>query len=192
MRESIQADNSYRFDVTFCPNLLKQDFTASEKNTRWVSDITYIGTDQGWLYLAVVMDLYSRAIVGWAMDKYMDTELISAALSMAISNRVPKDKLVLHSDRGSQYCSELYQEQLAELSIECSMSGIGNCYDNTAMESFFHSLKTEWVNHVRYETRSAAKSHIFEYIEIFYNRQRRHSYSGRMPPMMFEAMAIAA
>ena len=113
------------------------------------------------------MDLYSRAVVGWAMDKHMDTELISAALSMAISNRIPKDKLVLHLDRGSQYCSELYQEQLAELSIECSMSGIGNRYDNAAMESFFHSLKTEWVNHVRYETRSAATSHIFEYIEIF-------------------------
>ena len=138
------------------------------------------------------MDLYSRAIVGWAMDKHMDTELIASALHMAITSRRPEDNLVLHSDRGSQYCSHAYQTLLAEHAIECSMSGTGNCYDNAAMESFFHSLKTEWVNHYRYETRAAARSHLFQYIEVFYNRQRRHSFSDRMPPMVFEEQAIAA
>ena len=138
------------------------------------------------------MDLYSRAIVGWAMDKHMNTELIESALSMAISNRRPDANLILHSDRGSQYCSQAYQALLSNHAIQCSMSGVGNCYDNAAMESFLHSLKTEWVDHYHYETREAARSHLFQYIEILYNRQRRHSYSNRMPPMIFEAMAEAA
>ncbi len=178
--------------LPYASNVLDQDFTAETINQRWVSDITYINTDEGWLFLAVIMDLYSRAIVGWAMDKHMDTELIASALHMAITNRRPEDNLVLHSDRGSQYCSHAYQTLLAEHAIECSMSGTGNCYDNAAMESFFHSLKTEWVNHYRYETRAAARSHLFQYIEVFYNRQRRHSFSDRMPPMVFEEQAIAA
>ena len=173
-------------------NLLQQHFTATEPNQKWVSDITYIKTDQGWLYLAAVMDLYSRAIVGWSMDKHMTEELVAAALNMALANRTKTRGLVLHSDRGSQYCSHNYQTLLSESKITCSMSGTGNCYDNAAMESFFHSLKTEWVHHYRYDNRDTAKSSIFEYIEVFYNRQRRHSYSNRMPPMMFEAMAKAA
>lgn len=177
--------------LPFAANVLDQDFSANAINQRWVSDITYINTDEGWLFLAAVMDLYSRAIVGWAMDKHMDTELISSALKMALTNRRPTVNLVLHSDRGSQYCSHDYQDLLEQNSIVCSMSGTGNCYDNAAMESFFHSLKTEWVNHYRYETRAAARSHIFQYIEVFYNRQRRHSFSDRMPPMVFEQQVNA-
>lgn len=178
--------------LPYAANLLDQDFTARGKNQRWVSDITYLATDQGWLYLATVMDLYSRAIVGWAMEKHMDTSLVERALDMALRNRRPSPKLLLHSDRGSQYSSGDYQKKLAEAKIICSMSGTGNCYDNAAMESFYHSLKTEWTAHYRYETRDAARASVFEYIEIFYNRQRRHSFSNRMPPLMFEAVAAAA
>jgi len=178
--------------LPYSSNLLKQDFSADEPNKRWVSDITFIATDQGWLYLAVVMDLFSRAIVGWAMDKHIDAELVSKALSMALLNRCPTNKLILHSDRGSQYSSRDYQEIMESHGLVCSMSGTGNCYDNAAMESFFHSLKTEWTDHYRYETRSVARASIFEYIEIFYNRQRRHSYANRMAPMQYEAMVIAA
>ena len=137
----------------FAPNILQQNFVAEDVNQRWVSDITYVATDEGWLYLATVMDLYSRAIVGWAMNKHMDAMLISSALSMAIKNRRPLSGLVLHSDRGTQYCSTAYQNLLATHGIRCSMSATGNGYDNAAMESFFHSLKTEWVNHYKYETR---------------------------------------
>jgi len=173
-------------------NLFNQDFTATGPNQRWTSDITYIKTDQGWLYLAAVMDLYSRAIVGWSMDKHMTVELVMAALNMALGNRGSSAELTLHSDRGSQYCAPLYQQLMTDHEIVCSMSGTGNCYDNAAMESFFHSLKTEWVHHHRYETRDAARCSIFKYIEVFYNRQRRHSYSNRMPPLMFEALAEAA
>ena len=179
-------------ELPVATNLLRQDFTATGPNQRWTSDITYINTDRGWLYLAVVMDLYSRTIVGWAMDKHMTVELVMAALNMALKNRKITSELTLHSDRGSQYCAGLYQQLLSHHSIACSMSGVGNCYDNAAMESFFHSLKTEWVHHYRYETRDAARNSIFEYIEVFYNRQRRHSFSDRMPPMMFEALAEVA
>jgi len=178
--------------LPFFSNILNQDFSARAINTRWVSDITYIKTDQGWLYLAVVMDLYSRAIVGWSMDKHMDTQLIETALEMALLNRRPNNSLIIHSDRGSQYCSEAYQVMLKDNHLICSMSGTGNCYDNAAMESFFHSLKTEWVSHHRYSTREQAQQAIFEYIEVFYNRQRRHSYANRMPPLEFERMAAEA
>jgi len=178
--------------MPYAPNLLKQYFNAQRPDQRWVSDITFIATDQGFLYLAVIMDLYSRAIVGWSMDKHIDAELVTRALTMAIANRCPPKELILHSDRGSQYTSALYQSMLQSHGIFCSMSSTGNCYDNAAMESFFHSLKTEWVDHYKYETRNAAKASIFDYIEIFYNRQRRHSHAKRMAPMTYEAMAIAA
>jgi len=173
-------------------NLLAQDFTASAPNQRWVSDITYIRTMQGWLYLAVIMDLYSRAIVGWAMDKHMTVELISDALLMAMSRRQVNAGLILHSDRGCQYAAKDYQVMLAKQGICCSMSGRGNCYDNAAAESFFHSLKTEWVHHHKYVTRQEAKSSLFEYIEMFYNRKRRHSYVNQMAPMQFEELMNAA
>jgi len=173
-------------------NVLAQDFTASKPNQRWVSDITYIRTQAGWLYLAVVMDLYSRAIVGWAMDKHMAAELVCDALKMALCRRRIKDGLIAHSDRGSQYAGGDYQALLHDQGIRCSMSGVGNCYDNAAMESFFHSLKTEWVDHYPYLTREQAKGSVFEYIEIFYNRKRRHSYVNQMAPMQFEALQMAA
>lgn len=173
-------------------NLLTQDFTATAPNQRWVSDITYIRTQQGWLYLAMIMDLYSRAIVGWAMDKQMTVELVADALVMAMSRRQTGTGLILHSDRGCQYAANDYQLMLAERGIRCSMSGRGNCYDNAAAESFFHSLKTEWVHHHKYVTRQEAKASLFEYIEIFYNRKRRHSYVNQMAPMQFEELMNAA
>lgn len=173
-------------------NLLKQNFSASAPNRVWTSDITYIKTDQGWLYLAIVMDLYSRAIVGWSMKKHMTADLVKAALAMALKNRVVFNPLILHSDRGSQYCESDYQKMMRSNKIKCSMSGTGNCYDNAVTESFFHSLKTEWVHHYQYKTRDEARCSIFDYIEVFYNRQRRHSYSDRVPPLVFEAMAKAA
>jgi len=173
-------------------NILMQDFTAKAPNQRWTSDITYIRTTQGWLYLAVVMDLYSRAIVGWAMDKHMTVELITDALIMAMSRRKISEGLILHSDRGCQYAAKDYQTILVNRGIQCSMSGKGNCYDNAAMESFFHSLKTEWVHHHKYVTRQEAKTSLFEYIEMFYNRKRRHSYVNQMAPMQFEEQMNAA
>lgn len=181
-----------KHDLPVAENMLTQDFTASEPNQRWVSDITYIRTQAGWLYLAVVMDLYSRAIVGWAMDKHMAAELVCDALKMALCRRRIKDGLIAHSDRGSQYAAGDYQSLLRGHDIQCSMSGVGNCYDNAAMESFFHSLKTEWVDHYHYSTREQAKGSVFEYIEIFYNRKRRHSYVDQMAPMQFEALQMAA
>lgn len=173
-------------------NILMQNFTATAPNQRWTSDITYIRTMQGWLYLAVVMDLYSRAIVGWAMDKHMTVELVTDALIMAMSRRKINEGLILHSDRGCQYAAKDYQSILVKHGIQCSMSGKGNCYDNAAMESFFHSLKTEWVHHKKYVTRQEAKTSLFEYIEMFYNRKRRHSYLNQIAPMQFEEQVNAA
>jgi putative transposase len=179
-------------DLPLAPNLLAQNFTATRPNQRWVSDITYIRTEAGWLYLAAVMDLFSRAIVGFAMDKHMTVDLVSRALLMALSRREIGADLMLHSDRGSQYAAEDYQAMLKRHGIRCSMSGVGNCYDNAAMESFFHSLKSEWVYHNKYSTRQEAKASLFEYIEVFYNRKRRHSYVNQMAPMQFEKHSLAA
>ena len=172
-------------------NLLQQDFQATAPNQRWVTDITYIRTEEGWLYLAAIMDLYSRAIVGWAMDKQMTVNLVCSALMMGLSRRKVTSGLLLHSDRGVQYTAVDYQQQLTDHGIVCSMSGTGNCYDNAAMESFFHSLKTEWVHHNKYQTREQAKASVFEYIEMFYNRKRRHSYIGQLAPMQFEEKQAA-
>lgn len=157
-----------------------------------MTDISYIRTEAGWLYLAVVMDLFSRAIVGWSMDKHMAVALVCDALNMALGRRQVDKGLLVHSDRGSQYAAGNYQSLLDANGILCSMSGVGNCYDNAAMESFFHLLKTEWVAHYRYQTREQAKASIFEYIEIFYNRKRRHSYVNQLAPLQFEALQLAA
>lgn len=173
-------------DHPIAENKLKQNFQAGAPNQRWVSDISYIRTEEGWLYLAVIMDLFSRAIVGWAMDKQMTTELVNNALLMGLSRRTVNEGLIIHSDRGVQYAAKDYQRLLTEHGLTCSMSGTGNCYDNAAMESFFHSLKTEWVDHQKYLTREQAKSSLFEYIEVFYNRKRRHSYVGQIAPLQFE------
>ena len=167
-------------------NLLKQNFKAQEPNQRWASDITYISTKQGWLYLAVVMDLFSRRIVGWSMSQRMGRHLVVGALRMAIDARRPDRPLVHHSDRGAQYTSDDFREELARNGIECSMSAAANCYDNAVVESFFGVLKRERVNRVRYQTRQEARADLFEYIEVFYNRKRRHGYLGNISPADFE------
>ena len=173
------------------PNRLEQRFTAKCPNERWVSDITFIPTREGWLYLATIIDLYSRAVIGWAMHKRMKTELVTDALKMALMRRKVRSPLLLHSDQGSQYAAADYQAMLAEHGIECSMSRKGCCWDNAVAESFFHTLKTELVHHEDYRSRSEAKASIFEYIEVFYNRQRRHSHLGQMAPLAFENAAVS-
>jgi len=167
-------------------NLLQQDFTAAAANQYWASDITYIATRQGWLYLAVVMDLYSRRIVGWSMGERISRHLVIDALRMAIAARRPERVLIHHSDRGSQYTSDDFREELEKHGIQCSMSGRGNCYDNAVVESFFGLLKRERVNRTRYRTRDEARADVFEYIECFYNRKRRHGYLGHISPAVFE------
>ena len=167
-------------------NLLDQDFTAEVPNQRWAADITYISTNQGWLYLAVVMDLYSRRIVGWSMSRWINRHLVIDALNMAIGARRPEAELIHHSDRGSQYTSDDFRNELLKHKINCSMSARGNCYDNAVVESFFGLMKREWVNRVRYRTRAEARADVFEYIECFYNRKRRHGYLGNISPVAFE------
>lgn len=167
-------------------NQLKQDFTADQPNQRWVSDYTYIATQQGWLYVATIMDLYSRKIVGWSMSNRRNKHLTIDALKMALSQRKQAKRLVLHSDQGMEYRTAEYHQLLKENNITCSMSRKGNCLDNAAMESFYHTLKTEHVYHHQYKTREEAKRSIFEYIECFYNRQRRHSYLNYLTPSEFE------
>lgn len=173
------------------PNRLEQQFTVAQANERWVSDITFIPTREGWLYLAVIIDLYSRAVIGWAMHKRMKTELVTDALRMALMRRKVRSPLLLHSDQGSQYAAADYRALLALHGIECSMSRKGCCWDNAVAESFFHTLKTELVHHEDYRSRLEAKASIFEYTEVFYNRQRRHSHLGQMAPLAFEKAAAS-
>ncbi len=169
------------------PNTLDREFDAPSRDRKWVTDMTYIATDEGWLYLAVVMDLFSRRVVGWSMTDHMRSELVTDALKMAVAHRRPGRGLLHHSDRGVQYASDAYQGLLAEHGMDCSMSRRGNCYDNAVMESFFGTLKTELVHHERYATHAQARASIFEYIEVFYNRQRLHSTLGYLSPEAFEA-----
>jgi transposase InsO family protein len=170
-------------------NVLDRQFNPTAPNETWVADITYIPTREGWLYLAVVEDLYSRMVVGWSMGNTMTSRLVVDALEMAIQRRLPGTELVAHSDRGSQYASEHYQLLLGKHGIECSMSGVGQCWDNAPMESFFASLKKELTHHEDYATRAEAKASIFEYIEVFYNRKRRHSTLGYVSPAEYEQPA---
>jgi transposase InsO family protein len=168
-------------------NLLDREFEPDEPNASWVADITYVPTRQGWLYLAVVEDLFSRMVVGWSMSETMTSRLVVDALEMALARRLKgSSTLVAHSDRGSQYASEHYRRRLSEERIECSMSRRGNCWDNAPAESFFASLKKELVHHEDYATREEAKASIFEYIEVFYNRVRRHSALGYVAPAEYE------
>ena len=169
------------------PNLLEGDFWTDKPNTKWSADITYIPTQEGWLYLAVILDLFSRRIVGWAMNARMTQQLVSAALQMALDQRRPAGPLVHHSDRGSQYTGRTFQNLLASHGITPSMSGRGNCYDNAPVESFFGTLKGELVNHAVYRTRQEAMTDIFLYLEGFYNRTRLHSTIGFQSPAEFEA-----
>jgi transposase InsO family protein len=169
------------------PNLVKRRFEASRPNQCWLSDITYMPTKEGWLYLAGVLDLYSRALVGWAMSKTLDTRLAIAALEMAIQRRGCAPA-ILHSDQGSTYSAVEYRELLGRRRIRQSMSRKGDCWDNAPMESFFHTLKTELVMHCSYQTRDQARASVFDYVETFYNRQRRHSTINYEAPLAFEAM----
>lgn len=178
-----------RHDFPIAPNLLNRNFTAAAPNRIWLTDITYIETDQGWLYLAAVMDLYSRRIVGWAMADNLRTELPAAALQMAISAKRPGAGLIHHSDRGVQYASEDYRKAIQSAGFRPSMSRKADCYDNAPMESFFHTLKTELVHHRHYTTRAEATRDIFAYIEGFYNRTRRHSAIGYISPIEMELKA---
>jgi putative transposase len=168
------------------PNRLNQDFAAAAPNRKWVSDISYIDTAEGWLYLAVIIDLYSRKVVGWAMSHRIDRFLGLTALDMATRSRKPAPGLIFHSDRGSQYASADFQNTLAAHGMVASMSGKGNCYDNAPAESWFASLKVECVDGVRYKSRKEARSCLFDYIERFYNRQRLHSYLGYLSPLAYE------
>lgn len=179
-------------DYPIAPNLLDRNFDVLRPNEVWVSDITYIATDEGWLYLATVMDLCLRRIVGWAMDKRMTRGLVIDALDMAVKDRRPGPGVLHHSDRGSQYASDDYQERLKKNKMVCSMSRKGDCWDNAVMESFYRSLKVECVYLTRYRTREEARRDIFTYIELFYNRVRRHSYLGYLSPEEYERMLLAA
>ena len=170
-------------------NLLGRDFAASGPDQKWVADITYVSTDQGWLYLAGVLDCFSRKIVGWSMADHMETSLVSDALQMALTHRKHPEGLIHHSDRGVQYASEAYQQMLQRHGLTGSMSGKGDCWDNAMMESFWATLKTELIHRSRYATHEQAKAAIFEYIEVFYNRKRLHSSLGYVSPESFEAAA---
>lgn len=167
------------------PNHLNQEFSANAANEKWVSDFTYIDTAEGWLYLAVVLDLFSRKVVGWAMSAQMDAILVDTALDMAVQGRQPIAALLHHSDQGSQYTSAAYRSSLANARIQASMSRVGNCYDNAVAESFFGTLKAECVTS-QFPTRTLARTTIFEYIEVWYNRQRLHSTLGYRSPVEFE------
>jgi putative transposase len=174
-------------DLTrIAPNLVNQNFNTPAPNTIWVSDITYVRTKEGWLYVAAIMDLFSRKIVGLGMSDRIDTLLIKGAFVQAVCHRRPQAGLVLHSDRGSQYASDEYKLTTLSEGINLSMSGKGNCYDNAAMESFFGTLKMEHVYFFEYQTRQEAAQSIFEYTEVFYNRQRTHSTLGYLTPDEFE------
>ena len=172
-------------NTTASPNLLRRVFQVARPNHSWVSDITYIPTREGWLYLAAILDLHSRAIVGWAMSKTLNTQLATDALAMALAKRGAAPT-ILHSDQGSTYATASYRELLKRHAIRQSMSRKGNCWDNSPMESFFHTLKTELVMHCDYQTRTQARSSLFDYMEVFYNRQRRHSSIHYVAPLAFE------
>jgi transposase InsO family protein len=176
------TDSNHALPVA--PNLLARDFSAQKPNQRWVADITYLRTPEGWVYLAAVLDLYSRAIVGWSTSAVIDRHLALAALEMAMKRRCPEQGLLHHTDQGSQYASEDYQRMLEARGITCSMSRRGDCYDNAAMESWFGTLKTELGE--SFESHAHAKRALFDYIEMFYNRKRRHSSLGYVSPAEFE------
>lgn len=173
-------------------NQLNRQFAVAAPNQVWAGDLTYIWTIEGWLYLAVLLDLYSRAVIGWAMGSRLTGELTRQALEMALHRRQPKPGLLHHSDRGSQYAATAYQQQLRAAGMIGSLSRRGNCWDNACVESFFGTLKRELIHHRQYQSREDARQEIFEYLEVFYNRQRRHSTLGYQSPAEFEAKAAVA
>jgi transposase InsO family protein len=186
----VTTDSKHNLPVA--ENILNRNFGTGAPNMLWVTDITYVNTDEGWLYLAAVMDLYSRKIVGYSLQPYITRDLVIEAMKMAVANRHPGRGLIAHSDRGSQYASYDYQQLLWQNGIICSMSRKGNCWDNAPAESFFKTLKTELVYHHRYETRAEARLEIFEYIEVFYNRFRLHSAIGYETPEDYEKQSKSA
>lgn len=177
-----KATTNSKHNLPVAENLLNREFTATSPNQKWVSDITYIPTDEGWLYLAGILDLHGRELVGWAMDSRMKKELVMDAFHQAIGRRGHPKGVLIHSDRGSQYCSNEYQQLLRKHDFVCSMSRKGNCWDNAPMESFWGKLKQEWLNDKHFHTRDEAKAAVFYYIEVFYNRQRRHSVNSYLSP----------
>ena len=183
----VTTDSNHKFNIA--PNLLNRNFSADQPNQKWVVDISYIWTREGWLYLAVVLDLYSRRVIGWAVSNRMKKDLAIRALKMAVALRKPPKDCIHHSDRGSQYCSHEYQKLLRKHGFKASMSGKGNCYDNAAMETFFKTIKAELIWRHSWQTRRDAEVAIFEYINGFYNPRRRHSALGWKSPLAFERFA---
>jgi len=182
----VTTDSNHTFKIA--ENILDRNFKAARPNHKWAADITYIPTRQGWLYLAVVMDLFSRKIVGWSMSANIDSKLVQSAMNMAILHRDPDKGLIHHSDRGVQYAAEDFQNLLKDNKIVCSMSRKGNCWDNACVESFFGSLKNEWVKGKIYESFTDGEKDIFNYVEMFYNRKRRHASLGYVSPTVYEEM----
>ncbi|WP_435250622.1 IS3 family transposase (plasmid) [Vibrio sp. nBUS_14] len=183
------TDSKHKMPVA--PNLLAQDFNATAPNQKWAGDITYVATSEGWLYLAVIIDLYSRQVIGWSMNTRMTASLVCDALSMALFRRGFPEQVITHSDRGSQYCSKDYRDLISNYNLRQSMSRKGNCWDNACVESFFHSMKVEAIQYEPIMTREQMRQTIFEYIEVDYNRTRRHSALGYLSPMNFEKQNVA-
>lgn len=184
-KRKFKATTTSRHQLPVFPNLLEQKFEAEAPDQIWASDISYVWSREGWLYLAVIVDVFCRGVVGWAISRYLDRQLVIYALRRALFRRQINPGLIFHSDRGSQYASDDFKELAQMNGIVQSMSRKGNPYDNAIVETFFHSLKTEWVNYHHYQTREQATQNIFEYIEIFYNRTRRHSALGYLSPEEF-------
>jgi putative transposase len=190
-RHLVQGDDAERGGHSIAPNVLDRQFAAAAANCKWVADFTYLWSAEGWLYVATVMDLFSRRIVGWSMSSQMTAQLVTDAMLMAIWRRGPAKALLHHSDQGSQYTSEQFQKLLAEHGVTCSMSRNGDCWDNAAMESFFSSLKIERTSRRNYQTRDEARADVFDYIERFYNPRRRHSTLGYLSPIDYEKVATS-
>jgi len=191
-RRGLPKDEGERLAATVAPNVLDRQFVAERPNQKWIADFTYVWTAEGWLYVATVIDLFSRRVVGWSMKAEMTAQLVTDALLMAIWRRGRPDALLHHSDQGSQYTSEQFQRLMADNGVSCSMSRSGNVWDNAAMESFFSSLKTERTARKTYRTRDQARADVFDYIERFYNAARRHSTLGYLSPVEFERQAALA
>lgn len=185
-RRRFKATTNSRHNKPVADNTLDRDFQREQPNQAYVGDITYVPTREGWLYLSVFIDVCSRAVVGWSMSDRMTATLVTDSLEMALWKRRPLAGLLVHSDRGNQYASDRYQQLLSDNGFICSMSRKGNCWDNAVAESFFHTLKTELIHHEDFQTREDAQQAIFEYIEVFYNRQRKHSTNGYLAPFVYE------
>lgn len=199
-RDGIEAQRKRRFRLTVehhqtapaAPNLLRRQFDPMQPNRIWVGDVTFIRTREGFLYLAVLLDLYARNVVGWSMHEHPNLDLVLGALEMALEHRCPSPGLIHHTDQGVLYAAHRYRARMHEHGIMPSMSRRGNCYDNAVAESFFSNLKNELVHHVQFETRDQARTEIFDYIEVFYNRQRRHQTLGYLSPAQFEQLTVVS